>query len=45
VKIVVLGVEGVDDGVFVGVEMVLLVGVKSEMVRLAETGVAGRPFR
>ena len=45
VKIVFLGVEGVDDGVRVGLEPIRLVGVKREMVRLADTGVAGRPFR
>jgi hypothetical protein len=45
VKIVFVGVEGVEDGVRVGVETFRLVGVKREMVRLADTGVAGRPFR
>jgi hypothetical protein len=44
VKIVFVGVEGVEDGVRVGVETFRLVGVKREMVRLADTGVAGRPF-
>ena len=43
-KIVFVGIEGVEDGVRVGVETFRLVGVKREMVRLADTGVAGRPF-
>lgn len=45
VKIVLTGVDGVEGIVsdFVGVERMRLEGVKSEIVRLPETGVKGRP--
>ena len=45
VKIVLTGVDGVEGivGDFGGVERMRLEGVKSEIVRLPETGVNGRP--
>lgn len=45
VKIVLMGVDGVEGvvGAFVGVESMRLEGVKSEIVRLPETGVSGMP--